>query len=133
MCSSDLTIGLLVLVRIGWRLTHRPPPLPQGMPRWQQLAASVSHGMLYLSMVVMPVSGYLGSSFTKYPIKYFGTTLPHWGWEDAGLKELCSQVHWAAVLIFMALIALHAAAGLKHLLVDRDGVFQRMWFGGAAR
>jgi len=76
----------------------------------------------------MPVSGYLGSSFTKYPILYFGTRLPHWGWDSPALKELCSQVHYWTVMLFITLIAIHIGAAAKHWLVDRDGVVARMWF-----
>jgi cytochrome b561 len=78
-------------------------------------------------MIVMPVSGYLGSSFTKYPIVYWGMRLPHWGWDAPALKALCSQVHFVTVIIFITLIAIHVGAALKHLIIDRDGVFQRMW------
>jgi cytochrome b561 len=79
-------------------------------------------------MIVMPVSGYLGSSFTKYPILYFGMKLPQWGWDSPVLKDLCSQVHLTAAVILIALIAIHIAAAIKHWLIDRDGVVQRMWF-----
>lgn len=75
--SIGLTIGLFVLVRLVWRLTHPAPALPRAIPAWQRIAAKVSHITLYLCMLIMPISGYLGSSFTKYPIKYFGSTLPH--------------------------------------------------------
>lgn len=129
--SIGLSIGLLVLARIAWRIGHRAPALPVTLPRWQALAAKASHLLLYLCMIVMPLSGYLGSSFSKYPIKYFGVTLPHWGWEAPALKELCSQIHFATVWLFMALVALHIAAALKHLLVNRDGVFERMWLKGS--
>ena len=78
-------------------------------------------------MLVMPVSGYLGSSFTKYPVKYFGLKLPSWGWDAPGLKDLFSAIHYATVWLFMVLVALHAAAALKHLLADRDEIFARMW------
>ena len=77
--SIGLTLGLLILFRVYWRITHRAPPLPETLPRWQRITAAASHHLLYLCMVVMPVSGYLGSSFTKYPIVFFGTKLPHWG------------------------------------------------------
>lgn len=127
--SIGITIGLLVLVRLGWRLTHTPPPLPAALPAWQRIAAKTSHVLLYACMIVMPVSGYLGSSFTKFPIIYWGMRLPHWGWDAPALKALCSQVHVVTVIIFMTLIAIHTAAALKHLLVNRDGVFQRMWPG----
>jgi cytochrome b561 len=82
-------------------------------------------------MVVMPVSGYLGSSFTKYPIVFFGTKLPHWGWDAPALKEICSNVHLTTVVIMIAIIALHITAAVKHRLVNRDGVFERMlvWRG----
>ena len=125
--SIGITLGLVILVRLLWRLTHRAPPLPGTVPAWQRVAAKTSHALLYVCMIVMPVSGYLGSSFTKYPIKYFGYTLPHWGWEAPVLKELMSQVHFATVVIFVTLIVIHISAALKHLLVNRDGVFQRMW------
>ena len=125
--SIGITLGLLVLVRLLWRLTHRAPPLPATVPAWQRVAAKTSHVLLYVCMIVMPLSGYLGSSFTKYPIVYFGMRLPHWGWEAPALKELCSQVHLVTVTVFVTLIAVHITAALKHLLVNRDGVFQRMW------
>ena len=108
------------------RLLFRAPPLPAFIPAWQQLLAKISHFLMYACMVIMPVSGYLGSSFTKYPIKYFGYTLPHWGWDSPAYKEICSQVHYIAVWVFMTLIAIHFAAAVKHMIA-RDGVIQRMW------
>jgi cytochrome b561 len=125
--SIGITIGLLVLVRLAWRLAHRPPALPMSLRPWQRAAAKVSHYALYVCMVVMPLSGYLGSSFTKYPIKYFGMTLPHWGWDAPHLKDLTSQIHFVTVCIFITLIVLHVAAALKHRFVNRDGVFERMF------
>ena len=125
--SIGITLGLLILVRLLWRLTHRAPPLPATVPAWQRVAAETSHVLLYVCMIVMPLSGYLGSSFTKYPIVFFGMRLPHWGWEAPALKELCSQVHLVTVTLFITLIAIHITAALKHLLVNRDGVFQRIW------
>jgi len=125
--SIGLTIGLLMLARLGWRASHPAPPLPAALPRWQVLAAKANHALLYACLLVMPLSGYLGSSFTRYPIKVYGATLPHWGWDAPALKELCSQVHYATVWILMALVAVHVGAALKHLLVERDAVFWRMW------
>jgi YVTN family beta-propeller protein len=125
--SIGLTIGVLALARLAWRLRHPAPPLPASMPRWQARAAHASHGLLYACLIVQPLVGYLGSSFTRYPIKYFGITLPHWGWESPMLKDLFSAIHLGVAVLFTALVALHVGAALKHLLVDRDGVFQRMW------
>ena len=129
--SIGITLAVLILARIIWRLLHRAPPLPATMPNWERIAAKANHFLLYACMIVMPVSGYLGSSFTKYPILYFGIKLPQWGWDSPALKDLCSQVHLTTVIIFIALIAIHIGAAVKHWLVDRDGVVQRMWFAPA--
>src|SRR5262245_25724757 len=125
--SIGITIGALVLLRLVWRFTHSAPPLPASVPTWQRIAARTSHTLLYVCMIVMPLSGYLGSSFTKFPIIYWGMRLPHWGWESPALKELMSQIHFVTVIIFITLISIHTAAALKHLLISRHGVFQRMW------
>jgi cytochrome b561 len=124
--SIGITIGLAMLARLGWRLGHVPPPLPASVPRWEARAARLSHGLLYIALILQPLVGYLGSSFTRYPIKYFGFTLPQWGWDAPPLKQLCSNVHFALACLISALVALHIAAALRHLF-HRDGVFQRMW------
>jgi cytochrome b561 len=124
--SIGITLGLLIIVRVIWALTHRAPPLPDHIPAWQKLASKVSHVALYVCMIVMPLSGYLGSSFTKYPIKYWGHTLPNWGWDAPAYKDICSDVHQITVIVFMTLIAIHIAAAIKHMIA-RDGVIQRMW------
>ena len=124
--SIGMTLGVLIAIRLAWRFTHQPPPLPSTVPRWQQRAAGASHVLLYLCMITMPLAGYLGSVFSGYPIKYFGMVVPGWGWKDEALKELFSTVHFVAAVAFMSLIKLHVLAALKHLLYDRDGVFHRM-------
>lgn len=124
--SLGLTIGLLVLLRLAWRWRHPAPALPASLPRWQARAARISHFLLYACLIAQPLVGYLGSSFTRYPVKYFGLTLPHWGWDAPALKELCSAVHLGIACLLTVLVAVHIAAALKHLLVNRDGVFQRM-------
>jgi cytochrome b561 len=77
-------------------------------------------------MLVMPLSGYLGSTFSKYPIKYFGAALPHWGWDWPAAKALISAIHLTTAWLLAALIAAHVAAALWHL-ARRDGLFSRMW------
>ncbi len=130
--SIGLTIGMLMLLRLGWRLRHPPPPLPASMPRWQAGAARASHFLLYACLMVQPLWGYLGSSFTSYPIKIFDVALPHWGWDFPALKDFFSALHLGTAYLLMTVLALHVAAALKHLLVDRDEIFGRMWPRGAA-
>jgi len=64
--------------------------------------------MLYVCMIVVPLSGYTGGGRRR---------------RSRVLKELCSQVHLVTVIVYITLIAIHITAALKHLLVDRDGVF----------
>lgn len=125
--SIGITIALLVLVRIAWRWRHPAPPLPPGVPGWQRRAAATSHVVLYACLIGMPLAGFLGSTFSGYPIKYFGIALPQWGFKSDPLKSLFSAVHLTLAWVFMTVIALHVSAAVKHLLVDRDGVFWRMW------
>lgn len=123
--SIGITIGLLMLVRLAWRLQHRAPSLPASLPRWQAIAARVNHRLLYAALLAQPIVGYVGSSFTSYPIRYFGYTVPGWAWDSPPVKAACSAVHLGLACLIVALVALHIAAALVHF-ARRDGVFERM-------
>jgi cytochrome b561 len=123
--SIGLAILALTLLRLGWRLRHPAPPLPP-MPRWQRTLARGNHGVLYAALVLMAVSGYVGSVFSGYPVKAFGVVLPAWGWKDEGIKSLMSSVHLATSWLLLAAIALHVAGALRHALVAGDRVLERM-------
>jgi cytochrome b561 len=120
-----LVLGL-VLVRWLWRITHRSPPLPADMPWWETLAATWTHKLLYLCMFLQPLSGYLASSFNKYGVKFFGLPLPQWGWEDKALRSFFIEIHGVVAIVLLLLICLHVLGALKHLLLDKDRIFQRM-------
>lgn len=126
--SVGLCIFALMLVRLGWRLAHAPPPLPP-MPRWQASAARFTHVALYVALFTMPVAGYLGSVFSGYPIKWFGLMLPAWGWADPAIKELMSSVHLATSWILLASTSLHVAGTIKHAIAG-ERVMARMSLGG---
>jgi cytochrome b561 len=123
--SIGLTILALMIVRLGWRLAHRPPALPP-MARWQAWAARSTHGALYAVLVAMPLAGYLGSAFSGYPVRYFGIVLPSWAAKNAQLKEWMSTAHLVLAWILAIAFALHIAGVLKHALIDRDGQVRRM-------
>jgi cytochrome b561 len=122
--SIGLTIAVVAAVRIVRRLM-RPTAADPHLPGWQRRAARLTHALLYGSMLVIPLSGYLGSSFTRYPVLYFGIALPAWNRDWPAAKQLMSSVHHAAVWLFMALVVLHVAAALWHWL-RRDSVCSRM-------
>ncbi len=133
--SIGLTILLLSLVRLAWRLTHRPPPLPTQMPRWERWLAYLAHLALYVIMFLLPLSGWamVSTRPTAPPIRIFDI-IP-WPWFP-GVRELApaamKSVHEAtagthALLgqITLVLILLHLAGAVKHM-VFRDGVVWRM-------
>ena len=125
--STGLTIGLLILVRLAWRLTHKAPPLPDTIPTWQRTAARTSHFALYACMLIMPAAGYLASNFSKFGVNFFNAVLlPPWGVDDRRLYALFNTTHVVTSYVFVALIAVHVVAALRHLHL-RDGVFDRMW------
>lgn len=128
--SIGITVGVIILLRLGWRLTHPAPPLPESIPAWQRTTAKLVHGSLYACLVIIPLSGFVGSSVTKYPIRYFGHPLPRWAAESAAVKDVCSKIHGAAIAVFILLILIHVGKVLKHVLIDRDGTLQRMTWGG---
>jgi cytochrome b561 len=123
--SLGMTVFLLVLIRIVVRLVAGRPPLPP-MQAWQRAAASMTQGLLYVAMVVMPLTGYLGSSFNKFGTRFWGILLPIWGWDDPGLRKIFFTIHTVSAWILIALIALHVAGALKHQLMDRDRLMERM-------
>jgi cytochrome b561 len=131
--STGMLIGLIILLRLYWRLMHRAPPLPTTMPAWERVAAHWSHVLLYVCMVVMPLSGYVASNFSKYGVNFFNAyKLPPWGSNSAALYSFFNTTHVITSWAFVALIALHVLAALRHA-VKKDGIFNRMWPGGTAR
>jgi cytochrome b561 len=125
--SIGLAVAALVLLRVGWRAGHRPDPLPPRVPPWQARLAGWTQWLLYACMIVMPITGFLGSIYSRNPGHFFGVALPSLP-PDRALRHLLFLVHSTTVWLLTALVALHVAGALKHLLVDRDAVFQRMWF-----
>ncbi len=125
--SIGIVLAVLVFVRLAWRLRHPPPDWPQTMARWQRRAAALNHRLLYACMIVTPASGYVASNFSKHGVKFFGVSLPPWGPDLPRVYEVLNGLHDAAAYLLVALVVAHVLGALKHALVDRDGVFSRMW------
>lgn len=123
--SVGLTILALMLLRLAWRLMHKPPALPS-MPQWQALLARTVHIGLYVLLIALPLTGYLGSSFSGYPVKFFGITLPSWAAKNVAAKEWMSAAHLAIGWALAVAFTLHVAGAIKHAVLDRDGLLSRM-------
>lgn len=124
--SIGMTVLLLMLVRIAWRARHRPPPFTP-MPRWQARLARAVHLLFYVCLIVQPVSGYLGSAFSGYPVRFFGLVLPAWAPKNDALKDTLSVVHLVNSGVLVGALALHLAGTVKHALLERDGSLRRIW------
>lgn len=125
-------IGMLVLVlsvaRIGWRLTWRRPPYPAGFSERQRKIAAAVHGVFYLLIVAMPLTGWIFSSAGTYPLTFFRLfaipKLPVV--KGMAIVGAAHEAHELLGYSFAALVVLHVAAALYHHRVLRDGTLQRM-------
>jgi cytochrome b561 len=122
-----VTVLGLACARLLWRLTHAAPTYPDSMPAWQQKSAGVLHGVLYVLIFAVPISGYFYSLAAGVPVVYLGKIpLPVLIEANDTLKPILKQVHYALNMTLLTAVCLHVGAALKHHFIDRDGVLQRM-------
>ena len=125
---AGVTILGLASVRLLWRLTHPAPAYPSSMPVWQKNSANVLHGLLYLLMFAVPLSGYFYTLSAGYPVVYFGLfELPVLIDKNDALKPVLQSVHFWLNMTLAGAVGIHIAAALKHQFIDRDGVLKRMF------
>ena len=134
MFNWHKTIGILVLLlslaRLGWRFTHPVPALPATMKPWEALAARGAHIGFYVVMIGMPLIGWAMVSHSSLPTRMFnveGFNLPGLPVPDSEfLHKALESAHSAGAWVIIVLLVLHAGAALKHHILDRDGVLNRM-------
>jgi cytochrome b561 len=125
--SIGSLIFMLLLVRLFWRLTHRPAALPVQLARWQVLSAHVMHWALYVLLLLVPFSGYVHRLAGAHPVNFFGMgELPVFIGKNEPLRLLTDSLHVSLVWVLTVLVMGHILAALKHLCLDRDGVATRM-------
>ncbi len=125
--SVGMTILALAIVRLSWRFGHPPPPLPSGMPSWQKRISALTHGLIYLALFAIPISGWLMSSASAYSVSWFNLfAFPDLVGPSENLAERFEQIHHLAAEGLFVLVVLHAAAALKHHFFDKDTVLKRM-------
>jgi cytochrome b561 len=128
--SIGTVVMLIILIRLGYRLTHQPLPLPDEIPPAQRRAAPVVHWALYTLLVLQPFIGWAGSSAFPAPVIVFGLfELPLIVPANRALSDQLLFVHrWIGVTI-ACLVAVHIAAAVYHHFARRDGVLMRMITG----
>ena len=126
--SVGLSILVLTLARLGWRIANPAIPLPLEMPSWQKLLARTNHVLFYVLLLAMPLVGWAASSAAGRDIVWFG--LFNWPLLPiGGGREMAGNlmdVHEAAAKLLIFLVVLHVIGALKHQFVDRDNVLHRM-------
>ncbi|HCK04015.1 MAG: cytochrome b [Methylophilales bacterium] len=125
--SIGLTLFALILFRVFWRFTHKPPALLPTMKSWEKKLAAGAHHGLYLLMILTPLAGIIMSVASKYGIKWFGIeVIP--GLDFPSIRELFIEFHEIFGLLIVFILIFHIAGALKHTIVDKDGTLRRMWF-----
>ena len=128
---AGVTILTLSVLRLVWRLTHRPPALPQSiqltMPKWQLLAHHATHGGMYALFFIVPLVGWAYSSAAGFPVVVFGVLpLPDFVPVGKALAALIKPWHQITALTLAGLVLMHVAAAFKHQWIDKDKLINRM-------
>lgn len=122
--SFGLVALAFIAVRILWRWRHMPPAHP-GIKAAERVLAKAMHQLLYLLLVLTPLTGFAAICFTPYPLKLFGLPLPKPGWPDPDLNILFGTLHKGLLVALGFSILLHVAAVVRHAW-RRDGTLGRM-------
>jgi cytochrome b561 len=129
------SFGIVVLVlsafRLVWRLTHKPPELPDGMKRWEIVFAKMTHIGFYVLMIGVPLLGWAMISASRLPIEnelFYLIPLPDLPGITASeaTEDRLKLLHEIGAKLILLLFVLHVAGALKHHFVEKDGTLARM-------
>jgi cytochrome b561 len=126
--SIGLTVLALSIARVAWRLTHRPPPLPETVVGWRVGASRAVHRAFYALILLVPLTGWLRTSAGTYPLTWFELVdIPKFDIARGSLEaRLAASAHEVLAWAMLALVLLHVAAALHHHFLLRDEVLRRM-------
>ena len=125
--SFGMTILILAVLRLSWRLFHRPPDLPAHMPELERLVARCAHVLFYAFLFAMPLTGWLMSSAKNFSVSWFGFfTWPDLIGPNERAFDLLKATHDTLSWLLLATAILHILAALKHHFWDKDDVLLRM-------
>lgn len=123
--SIGFLVLWLMLVRVGNRLVNKPPH--QDGPAIERFAAHAVHSLLYLFLIIMPVSGFLATNAHGFPLKWFGVIEV---WSPIGkspeIAPTFSFIHEWSAYILLALFAIHMGAVLMHHVFRKDDTLYRI-------
>ncbi|HSN51050.1 MAG TPA: cytochrome b [Woeseiaceae bacterium] len=128
--SIGVTVLVLAVLRLAWRLGNPPPAPPGGTPGWERRLAAVAHWLLYALIFAVPLSGWWVSDASRVPFKaFFLVPMPDFIATDRALQEAAAEVHEALTMTLLVVVIVHVAAALRHQLLLHDDVLRRMLTG----
>lgn len=130
--SLGVTLLILVLLRLAWRLVSPNPPLAAHLATWERWLAKITHTLFYVLLIAMPLAGWLAMSRYGEQVDVWGIfTMPRLPVaEDAENAKAIFEVHATSGLVLLIVTAIHILGTLKHTLIDRDGnLFRMLPFG----
>lgn len=124
-------LGMLVLalaaVKIAWLVFDGKPGFPDSIRSWERTAATAVHHLFYLLMLLIPVTGYIISTSAGDGISMFGWfEIPALLPAGETVRDIAIELHYWLAYGTAALVVVHAAAAVKHQIIDRDGTLRRM-------
>lgn len=123
--SIGVTLLGLIVLRIIWRITHRPPALLDSLTAAEKKLAAAGHHALYLLMILLPVSGMLMALYSKYGLKWFCVDLLT-GLDNPAMRDTFKEAHEVIGILMLLVIIVHVLGAIKHKLIDKDGTMDRM-------
>jgi cytochrome b561 len=125
--SFGMTVLMLAILRLLWRLFNRPPELPSGMSKTERNLAKGTHVLFYVLLFAMPLTGWLMSSAKNYSVSWFGRfTWPNLIGPNERAFDLLKTIHESLSWLLFAVAILHILAALKHHFWNKDDVLTRM-------
>lgn len=125
--SFGMTIAMLAILRLLWRLKNPPPTLPAGMSTLEHALARATHFAFYFLLFAMPLSGWLMSSAKNYSVSWFGLfTWPNLIGKNETAFDALRTTHQVLAFALFAIAILHILAALKHHFWNKDDVLLRM-------
>lgn len=125
--SIGIAVLFLAVIRMAWKLANVSPVLPDHMRRLEKFLAHAGHGLLYVLMLVLPMSGWVMSSAAGFPVSVFGwVVLPNLVPPDAELKKQMVELHEMLAWVLIGVVTLHVLAAFLHHFYYKDNVLRRM-------
>ena len=120
-----LTIFLLIVLRLLYRLSHGAPRSDPSVPPALTGASHFVHWMLYLLLIAVPIAGYFAISYGRY-LEVFGVPLPAITEKNEDMSKEIFEWHETGAFLILAFVTLHVLAAIYHRFVRKDRVVERM-------